>query len=425
MSLTQAKSEQELVILRVLFITPYVPNSLRTRPLHFLKVLAPHHEITLLTPVFSQEEANEASQLSSSIPGLKIQSVPLSKWQARLNCLSALSQGWPMQARYCYSPAFVETARRLAGSGDFDLVHIEHLRASYVGQELTRLEVPVVFDSVDCISLLVERTLRHGPLKNKMLSRVELGATRRYERRLMSEGGLNQVYATSQEDAEALEQLGQVRPETVQVVPNGVDVNFFLPPPSDLLREPRSVIFSGKMSYHANATAARYLAKHIWPLVRREEQQAQLWIVGSQPPKDLQNLSGKHGIQVTGYVPDLPAYLRRASLAVAPMIYKVGIQNKVLEAMACATPVITNPEVAEPIVGQAGLEVGRANPHQPARFAAAIVELLQDRAKARGLGEAGRALVVREYTWERAARRLEERWAEATSTRLYSTAGQS
>lgn len=401
--------------MRVLFVAPYIPNALRTRPYHLLKTLASQHHITVLAPTFSREEALDGPRLMADLPGLEVIGVACQKPQAIARSLLALPRRLPMQAQFCYSPELIAMARQLVRRTRFDVAHVEHLRTGYIGKELAELGLPVVFDSVDCISLLVERTLKHGPLKNRLVSKLELSATKRYEGWLIREAGYRASCATSQEDASALEELARVEVGRVRVIANGVDVNHFSPPLTKNSRLPDTVVFSGKMSYHANVAAARYLVKYIWPKVRLARPNARLFIVGSRPPKDLLALSGKHGVEVTGYVADLRSYLRQAEVAVAPMVYGVGIQNKVLEAMACATPVVATGDVSRAINARDGQELYLVPPGQPAAFADRVIELLQNPKLATEMGEQGRAAVLRHYTWTEASQRLEQLWLDVSS----------
>ena len=128
-------------------------------------------------------------------------------------------------SRYCYSPALIEAAWQLIKANRFDLIHIEHFRAAYLGRELSSAGLPMVYDAVDSISLLVERTWQHGPVKQRAISGLELAATRQYEHHLMQAGYFQKICATSREDAAALEQLAGLPEGTgqVEVVANGVD----------------------------------------------------------------------------------------------------------------------------------------------------------------------------------------------------------
>ena len=412
--------------MRILFITPYLPGPLRPRPFNFLKELSERHRITLLSPVFNSEEEAAAFELAKLLPGLTIETVYLPKAENLGRSIRAGLTGQSMQAFYCYSPALVQAAREILRNGDFQLIHIEHYRAAFFGRELQFARIPIVYDTVDSISLLVERTLRHGPLKQRLVSLAELGATRRYEASLISSGFFEQVCATSWEDAAALERLAgqaQARPDglnrpgtgentgKVKIVPNGVNIGEFAPP--NFKRQPATAIFTGKMSYHANAAAARYLVKEIWPRVRLAYQEARLWIVGSSPPADLLAQSGRYGIEVTGYVPDLSRYLQMATVAVSPLVYSVGIQNKVLEAMACATPTVASFQISRSINARDGQELFLVPDHQPAAFARRILDLFENPAQAEQLGRAGRDFVMREHTWTQASRQLEELWEAA------------
>lgn len=396
--------------MHVLFITPYIPNSLRTRPYHLLKALACCHQLTLLAPVFNRQEQADAARLAAEIPGLSVETVQCSKKAAIAHSLKALSKGLPMQARFCYSPALLLRLEELAREKKFDVAHVEHFRAAYTGERLAAIGLPAVWDSVDCISLLVQRTLRHGPLKNRAISVLELNPSRRYERKLVVSAFFKQICATSAEDAAALEELGGVSNGTIRVIHNGVALDHFTPPTEPSAREDATVIFSGKLSYHANAAAARYLVEKVWGTVRREIPHARLQLAGSNPSNDLLRLSGKAGIEVTGFVPDIAPLLRRATLAVAPMLYSVGIQNKVLEAMACATPIIATHDVTRAIQVRDGIEIELVEQGNPAELARRIVELLRDKRRATEMGHRGREYVACHYNWAQAARAIEEMW---------------
>ena len=137
----------------------------------------------------------------------------------------------------------------------FDVVHIEHLRGSTFARAVDG--VPTVWDSVDCISLLFERTLQSGPtVGSRLMARADLGRTRRYEGRQV--GQHTATLVTSPEDRRALEglvrQWGDPAAGEVIVLPNGVDLAYFAP--QELPRQPDRIIFTGKMSNHANVDAS-------------------------------------------------------------------------------------------------------------------------------------------------------------------------
>jgi glycosyltransferase involved in cell wall biosynthesis len=194
------------------------------------------------------------------------------------------------------------------------------------------------------------------------------------------------------------------------VVPNGVDLEYFTPNVGP--REPATIVFSGKMSYHANATAALHLVHHIMPHVWEHVPQANIIIAGSAPTAAVKALGRDFAprVQVTGYVPDLRPFLQSATVAVAPITYGAGMQNKVVEAMACATPVIASPRAVSALYVTAGAEVLVAE--NPAEFAAALVRVLQDEALRRQLGTGGYEYVSRNLRWTAVADQLDAIYAE-------------
>ncbi|HCY01758.1 MAG TPA: glycosyl transferase family 1, partial [Erythrobacter sp.] len=63
---------------------------------------------------------------------------------------------------------------------------------------------------------------------------------------------------------------------------------------------------------------------------------------------------GENGVRVWGEVPDVRPFLKSADLVVAPLLIARGVQNKVLEAMAMARPVVLTPGAATGIEARDG-----------------------------------------------------------------------
>ncbi len=283
---------------------------------------------------------------------------------------------------------------------------------------------------MDCISYLFEQAAQESRSAfGRLVTRLELGRTRRYEGWLV--GQFDSVLVTSETDRQALEILHASRftqhasrftsyTPPITVLPNGVDLAYFTP--TDEPREPDTLIFSGKMSYHANVTAALYLVHDIMPHVWAQRPDVKVWIVGKDPPREITNLKTSHQpsaishqpIAVTGTVPDIRPYLRRATAAVVPTPYGAGIQNKVLEAMACGTPVVASPQAvsALQVVQGQDLLVRR----EPREFARDILRLLEDRDLASRLGAAGRHYVEENHNWDVVTGELEKIYQEVATT---------
>ncbi len=217
------------------------------------------------------------------------------------------------------------------------------------------------------------------------------------------------LVVVSPQDADS---LSAVTDHRVYVVPNGVWL-----PDEDVTRSAREslVVFTGAMQFPPNATAAEYLIARIWPKVLERigasarhsgepVSRVQLAIIGSSPSPRLCRMAERYGVLVTGWVEDVAGWLRRARVAVAPMVSGSGIKNKVLEASANACPVVATS------LGVKGLPVGEPNGlltvDDPECFAGWIAELITQPQRARIIGKAGRAMVSRQYAWPRMADQL-------------------
>jgi len=388
--------------MRILYITPYVPSPIRIRPFNFIKGLAKlGHAVTLLA-LAPGDEAKQAPGVRPYCHELKI--VPLTSRQILGNMLGNLLKPIPFQAAYGCSPQMQELIDRALKGGEFDVIHLEHLRASLFGRAISGL--PKVYDSVDCISLLFERASESSPqIATRLMAKLDLSRTRRYEGRL---GRLyDRILVTSEEDREALQALIAQRDTAhlhrkLVVLSNAVDLSYFAP--LDAPRDSETLISTGKMSYHANVASVLYLGREVMPIIWRDRPQVKLWVVGKDPPSAIRALAADDRVTVTGYVPDLRPYLAQATVAVNPIPYSVGIQNKVLESMAMGTPVVTSPRacIALGVSPEKHLLVA----HSTSTFAQQVSRLLDDSELRQRVGAAGRRYVEQNHSLARIATRL-------------------
>jgi sugar transferase (PEP-CTERM/EpsH1 system associated) len=186
--------------------------------------------------------------------------------------------------------------------------------------------------------------------------------------------------------------------ERVQAIENGIDTAHF-DPSADFARVDAGsalIVFTGQMDYRPNIEAVTWFAEDILPRVRETHPGTRFAIVGRNPTEPVKALAKNGDVIVTGEVDDVRGWLAAAALVVAPLKLARGIQNKVLEAMAMARPVVASGAAAEGIDHKGTIAVGVSG----GDIADAVTLLLSDRRKAVELGLSARARVMARYGWD-------------------------
>jgi glycosyltransferase involved in cell wall biosynthesis len=204
----------------------------------------------------------------------------------------------------------------------------------------------------------------------------------------------------------------------MSILPNGVDIEYFYPNQA-IQKDDLTIIFSGKMSYHANITMVLYLVERVMPYVWHAIPNTKLYIVGKDPSSEIMALSKHPEIVVTGTVKDLRPYLWKATLAVVPLIYGAGSQLKLLEAMACGLPVVATPRAALPLATNPGKDLLLAE--DPKEFANAVLNLLTSSSKRDQVASSGLEYVQRNHNWHDISGKLEKIYSETIYRQKRST----
>jgi sugar transferase (PEP-CTERM/EpsH1 system associated) len=203
----------------------------------------------------------------------------------------------------------------------------------------------------------------------------------------------------------------RIAPESagkVHVLGNGVDCTFFSPDtehPSPFGPDERPIVLTGAMGYWPNVDGARWFVDEILPIVQAAEPRVRFYVVGMNPAPAVIQLARAPGVAVTGTVPDVRPYLKHAHLVVVPLRIARGVQNKILEAMAMARPVVASEACARPLSVRQGEEIETAA--DAVGFARKIIHLLRDSRRAQALGRAARARVLADFAWGSTLERLD------------------
>jgi sugar transferase (PEP-CTERM/EpsH1 system associated) len=222
-----------------------------------------------------------------------------------------------------------------------------------------------------------------------------------YETRIAS--SFDATLAVSDAEALLLRKISGVGSK-VYGVPNGVDTDFFRPspegpPPAQGRPSCRTLVFCGLMDYPPNVDAVVWFAKEVLSTVRQRLGDVRFRIVGARPSREVEDLRAIPGVEVLGRVEDVRPHVWSADVSIAPIRIARGIQNKVLEAMAMAKPVVATHEAFEGLDAVPGEDLLVTKADSKA-FAEAVAGLCTDRDRAARMGRNARKAVLEKYSWE-------------------------
>ena len=383
--------------MQVLFVSPYVPSLVRIRPYQWIRTLRRLGHTVHLIAVRPPED-----RWLTDVPVREwcasVSVFPLERTATLRNAAAAVPRGVPLQAAYSHHPeaelAVAAAARRC------DVVHVEHLRGAVLADAVH--DTPRVLDAVDSIAALFEQArTRATSWKHRLMASVDVGRTRRFEGQLASR--FDRVVVSSTRDAAAFQSLSSSSTrERIVSIPNGVDTEYWQPAPE--ASAARTILFTGKLSYHANETAALRLVRQIMPIVWRSLSDVHVVLAGLDPTSAVRALAADARVTVTGYVPDLRPHFRAATLVMAPLEYGVGIQNKVLEAMASGVAVVASNTAGEGLGAVEGRDLLAGE--TDGELAAHAVALFSDERRRRALATSGRRYVEANHDWLTLGQRL-------------------
>jgi glycosyltransferase involved in cell wall biosynthesis len=386
--------------LRVLVIGawfPYPPQwGWATRVYHLSRQLARRNDVTLLTYAARNDLAN--------VPGLerelRVVTVPReqpSTMQRRTTQAVSLFSNVPYEPYATRSRAMQEAIHDLLEAARFDVIQLESTLV-WPFRFPTGAKLVIDEHNIDYETYGRMRDDARSPVRRLFYS-VEEARVRRYVQDAWRRAA-GCVVTSDREDAI----VRRNAPHTpTAVVANGVDVDYFKPGAQAV--DPDLIVFNGAIDYRPNLDAAQFLVDEVLPRVHARRPGAHIAIVGRGGDGELAALR-RDAVEVTGVVPDVRPYLERAAVVAVPIRAGSGTRFKVVEGLAMARPMVSTAVGCEGI----GVEDGRhlLIAEDPRAFADAILRLLEDPVRAAQLGREGRALVEREFSWERAGERLED-----------------
>ena len=201
----------------------------------------------------------------------------------------------------------------------------------------------------------------------------------------------------SEFEAETFRKIAPESADRIGSLTNGVDHTYFAPGKfhNPFPEAQCPIVMTGHMDYRPNYEGALWFVNEILPLVRKSLPNARAYFVGASPPPALRAAAGPD-VVMTGRVVDVRPYLQFAGAVIAPLRIARGVQNKVLEAMAMAKPVVATREATRALGVRSGTHLWVAN--DPQHFADAVLSALKGDDRER-IAQAGRDYVVQNHSW--------------------------
>lgn len=393
--------------MKILVLASRIPFPLekgdKLRLYHQLKHLAPNHDITLCCLADKPIDEDQAQALSPMVTALHVLSISTSwRW---LRMLGSWLSPLPFQVTWFTDRKAQDALETILKEVEPDVVFCQLVRGAEYIKDFH--EVPKVLDYMDALSAGMHRRSHMakgflGQLK-RWAMRTEGNRLARYEARVFEY--FDRHIIISRNDRLLIPHRDR---DAVNIVPNGVDLQTFAPSSSPVDSDIPTLLFTGNMAYEPNVDAAEHLVKDILPLVQTRP--IRVVLAGAEPKTRVLDLASPE-VEVTGWVDDIAAEYRRATLFVAPLRLGTGLQNKVLEAMSSEVPCVLSPHAFSPLEMPSEGHAVVCGDMQS--FATAIDKLLSDPAHQRQMAQQAKAQIQKNFSWESHVAGLEQILKEA------------
>ncbi len=382
-------------ILYLVHRLPYPPNKGdKVRSYHLLKHLAQRHKVHLGTFVDDPDDLAHVDTVRGICAGIHV--ARLNPLIARLCSLRGLVNNQPLTLPYYRDAELQAWVDQTCEHSRIDaIVVFSAAMAQYVP---TYAALPVLIDFVDVDSAKWSQYAAQHAWPMSWLYRREGRLLLAYERAVAKLA--TRSFFVTQNEADLFLRAAPECAGHVAAISNGVDAEYFAPEHSFASPFPAGempVVFTGAMDYWPNVDAVSWFVAEVMPGLRAQIPTARFYIVGRAPTAAVQALAGD-AVVVTGTVADVRPYLRHAAAVVAPLRIARGIQNKVLEAMAMARPVIASSECASAVDAKPGDEFLVARDAR--EFVSLVTAVVAGPERAASVGTAARNAVLARYSWD-------------------------
>ena len=382
---------------------PYPPNKGdKIRSYHLLKHLAQHYRVHMATFVDDADDWQHVPKVEALCASSHF--ARLDPLASKLRSLGALLKGRALSFDYYRNAGLQDWVDNAMASHQIGRVVVFSSPMAQYAEQYPQARRVVDFCDIDSDKWRQYALQKSWPMS--WVYRREADTLLTYERHVAA--STDAALFVSDAEAALFRTMAPESGAKIGYFNNGVDTEYFSP--ERFYERPfgageRALVFTGAMDYWPNIDAVQWFAAEVFPQLLALDPMLRFYIVGARPAPAVQALAAHPGVIVTGTVPDVRPYIHHADICVAPLRIARGIQNKVLEAMAMARPVVVSPQALEGIDAVPGRELLLAD--GAAALATTITGLLAQ--PDASIGAAARAKVESQYSWPSNLARIEAR----------------
>ena len=382
--------------MKIFVILSRVPYPLdkgdKLRAFNQIKQLSKKHQIVLFA--LNDEPLDELALVELKKYCVAISIMKFSKVTIFFNLIRAFFNGNPFQVGYFHFKKAQKKIDTLILKHKPDHIYCQLIRTAEYAK--SHPDIPKTLDYMDVFSKGMERRKFSSPFYMRPFFAIEHKRLLKYEHDIFPY--FNNKTIISDQDKNL---IPHPQKQEIKVIPNGVDTTYFNPIPFE---KEFDLLFNGNMNYPPNVESVEYLVNNIMPLLWKKLPKVRLLISGASPNNKVMALKSER-VEISGWVQDIRENFAKSKILVAPMQISIGLQNKLLEAMAMQLPCVTSTLANNALGAKPNEQILVAD--TPEQYVKCIIELLQDEAKAKKIASNGYKFVINNFNWQSATSSLE------------------
>lgn len=394
-------------ILWLTHLIPYPPTGgVTSRSFNLVKQLSSYNKIYMLG-YFQRAMHPSANEVEQGILAMeeyceKAQFSPIGSERAgygkQILALKSLLSRDAYTINWLKNPSIDNTIKEWIERYEIDAVHFDTISLCVYKEAIGVLPSILNHHNIES-HMMARRSMKDKNMLKRAYYSIEARKLKKYEQSMCPIFSINAT--CSPLDSIRLENIAPgVKTE---VIPNGVDANFFRPEGIEQL--PMSMIFVGGLTWYPNRKAMDFFVASLWPKIKESMPEATMTIVGRNPPDNYLLLTKEDPkFNVTGFVDDVRPIMESASVYVCPINDGGGTKLKILDALAMEKAIVAHPLACEGIDVVDGVHVLFAETTE--EYLEKIQLLFGDASLRKKMGQNGRKLVSEKYSYEGIGKKL-------------------